>query len=164
MSFGSNPLSTLLTQVMKASCIIFSRPLWKSSPKGIKPTPMMATLPLMLMLGLLYQFELVAVEIQPAVIDHSSEHHLDLGADLHLVRVGDLGEQAYIAATSVEINNDVDGRRLQAGWRCPVNAEGVHRARLGELVVLLIETAALVTDLGLRIGYVAAVGALRTQQ
>src|SRR5512136_1411083 len=101
MSFGSNPLSTLLTQVMKASCIIFSRPLWKSSPKGIKPTPMMATLPLMLMLGLLYQSELVAIEIKPAVIDYSSEHHLYLGTDLHLLWVGDLGEQAYVPTTSV---------------------------------------------------------------
>src|SRR5512137_286365 len=108
---------------------MFSRPLWKSSPKGIKPTPMMATLPLMLMLGLLYQSELVAVEIQPAVIDHFSEHHLDLGADLDFIRVGDLGQQAHIPAASIEIDNDVDGRRLESGWRCPVDAEGVHLPR-----------------------------------
>src|SRR5512136_97324 len=149
MSFGSNPLSTLFTHFMKASCIMVSRPLWKSSPKGIMPTPMMATLPLMLMLGLLCQSELVAVDIQPAVINHFSEHHLDLGADLHLVRVGDLGEQAHIPATSVQIDNDIDGRWFQAGWRRPVDAVCVHLSRFGKLVVLLIETAALVTYLGL---------------
>src|SRR4030042_4399620 len=137
---------------------MFSRPLWKSSPKGIKPTPMMATLPLMLMLGLLYQSELVAVEIQPAVVQQAPQDHLHLGADLHLLRVGDFGDQAHISTTSIQVDNDVDGWRLQAGWWCPVDAEGVHLSCLGKLVVLLIETTALMADLGLRVGYVAAGG------
>src|SRR4051794_35379187 len=121
-----------------------SEPLSQCSPKLVQPMPTIATRSLIPLLAMTRAPSSVALAARPTlpkiVVDaaravHSAKRHLDLVADRDFLGLA-VGHLAQEAAAAVEIDDDVDGRRVQR-VREAVEREGRDlRGAVGERVGL----------------------------